>query len=213
MDAPENPRDLLARSLVQGRLIIGEVLLAQDYSLRHVEDAALQDLTLYTDPIAARDIARYDNQGNFRPLKSAPNLRRGWLLQTGSLQGMELALEFLYPAALGLWFSSIKETLFPTPLRETLNRQTGMYRVTQLLKENQADELIGCRCSSSEGCLRTILWEISPGVPIRSLPPTKLSFSKDDDVHIPLICREACHLLIAAARPIAKGNLPNPQDV
>jgi sirohydrochlorin cobaltochelatase len=170
-------------------------------------------LTLHTDPIIARDIARYDEQGNFRSLKSAPNLRTGWLLQAGSLQGMELALEFLYPAALSLWFSSIKGTLSPTPLRETLDRQTGMYRVTQLLTENQADELIGCRCSSSGGCLRTILWEISPGVPIRSLPATKLMLSEGDDVRIPLVCREACHLLISAARPIAKGNLPNSQGV
>jgi len=208
MDATENPRRFLARCLEQGRLLIGEVLLAQDFSLRHTEDAGLLDLTIHTNPVDAREIARYDGVGNFRPLKSAPNLKRGWLLQAGSLEGMELALEFLYPAALGLCVSWMRGTLHPTPLRETLNRQTGMFRVTQLLRDDQAQGLIQCHCTSGGGCMRSILWQMAPGVPIMGIPPDKLALTKLQDDRIPLICREACNLLIAAARPIAKENLP-----
>ncbi len=208
MDASENPRQFLARCLERGRLLIGEVLLEQDFSLRHAKDASLHDLTIHTDPIDAREIARYDGEGNFRPLKSAPNLRRGWLLQAGSLEGMELALEFLYPAALGLCVSWMRGTLHPTPLRETLNRQTGMFRITQLLSDQQARGLIQSHCTSAGGCLRSILWQMAPGVAIMDMPPYKHALIKLQDDRIPLICREACSLLIAAARPIAKENLP-----
>jgi sirohydrochlorin cobaltochelatase len=212
MDAPESPRQLLAQSISAGHRLIGQILLSEDYCLRHVDDAGRDDLEISTDPITAREIARYDENGNYRPLKSAPNLRRGWLIRAGSMEGLETALEFFYPSALGLWFSSIKETLHPTPLRETLERQTGMYRVTQLLRDDQARELIHCHCNSAQGCLRSLLWEIAPGVPINSLPRDQLSLAKVGDDRIPLICREACNLLVAAARPIAKGNLPKKEE-
>ena len=212
MDAPGNQRQFLATSLKQGRLLIGEVLLGRDFSLRHAGDADRTDLTIHTDPLDAREIARYDCEGNFRPLKSAPNLRRGWVLKAGSLEGMELALEFLYPAALGLCTSWMRGTLDPTTLRETLDRQTGMFRVTQLLRNDQAHELIQEHCSSCRGCLRTILWEIDHDLAITGMQPDKIALTKLSNDRIPLICREACNLLVAAARPIAKGNASQGQS-
>jgi sirohydrochlorin cobaltochelatase len=178
------------------------------YALRHAADENVGQLKLYTDPRAAREIARYDAEGKYRPLKTAPNLRRGWLLQTGSLEGLEMALEFFYPAALGLWLSWRQGTLAPTSFRETLGRQTGMYRVTQLITEEQSEDLVAHCCRSNGGCLRTILWEIKPGEPVRSLPEDKRTLAELPSDCIPLICREACNLIVAAARPIAKGNLP-----
>jgi len=208
MEAPMSPRDLLRRALESGRLQIGEVALGCDFTLRHAADVGHDDLKQYDDPVAAREIARYDAEGNFRPLKTAPNLKRGWLLRAGSLEGMELALEFLYPSALGLWLSSMKGTLHPSSMRETLDRQTGMYRITQLLTVSQAGDLVGRCCNSQGGCLRTILWDLESGVPIPSLPPEKLSLDALPSDRIPLICRELCNLVVAAARPIARGNLP-----
>jgi len=178
------------------------------YDLRHAADGNTENLKVYKDPRAAREIARYDAVGNYRPLKTAPNLKRGWIIETGSLEGLEMALEFFYPAALGLWFSWLQGTLRPTSFRETLGRQSGMYRVTQLITEKQSEDLIAHCCSSDGGCLRTILWEIRPGEPLRSLPASKLSLAGLPSDHMPLICREVCNLVVAAARPIAKGNLP-----
>jgi sirohydrochlorin cobaltochelatase len=77
-------------------------------------------------------------------------------------------------------------------LRETLGRQTGMYRVTQKLTDPQARELIDRVCT---GCLKHRLWEIaianpsSPAFPAGSLP---------------LLCQEACNLLVAQAREVVK---------
>lgn len=208
MEAPCSTRDLLRQSLDCGRLLIGEILLGRDFSLRHVSDAGNPDLKCYSSASDAREICRYDAEGNFRPLKTAPNLKTGWVLETGSLEEMELALEFFYPAALGLWLSALKGTLDPTPLRSTLDRQTGMYRITQLLTDNQALDLVARCCTSGGGCLRTVLWDLKDGVPVASLPSEKRSLDFLPPDRIPLICRELCNLVVAAARPIAKGNLP-----
>jgi sirohydrochlorin cobaltochelatase len=187
-------------------LRIGDILLGRDFTLRHSADEGRDDLEIHRNPRAARLIARFDERGEFRSLKSAPDLRRGWLLDAGSLEGMELALEFFYPAALGLLLSWLRGTIHPTPLRETLDRQTGMYRITQLLRDDQALDLIACRCG--EGCLRTVLWDLSVGNKVSSLPVGRNTIEDFPADRIPLLCREACNLLIAAARPIAKGNLP-----
>lgn len=208
MEAPATTRLLLASCLEQGRHRIGQILMGSDFNLRHADDAGRADLTRYGSPSDARELARYDAEGKFRPLKTAPNLRGGWLLEAGSLEGMELALEFFYPAALGLWLSALRGSLAPTSLRKTLDRQTGMYRIAQLLRDDQASELVARCCSSDGGCLRTILWDLSPGVPLRSLPDSKLTLEGLPSDRIPLLCRELCNLVVAAARPIAKGNLP-----
>jgi len=204
---PSTPRQLLARCLAEGRLRIGEVLLGTDFSLRHVADEGRMDLHVHTSPANARLIARYDAAGEYRPLKTAPNLIRGWLLELHSLEGMELALEFLYPGVLGLWLSFLRGTLHSTSMRQTLDRQTGMYRITQLLRDDQALELVGSRCSS-EGCLRTVLWDLREDLPLNSLPAQKRTLDALPADRIPLLCRELCNLVVAAARPIAKGNLP-----
>jgi len=199
---------LLAHALQTGRFHIGEILLRADFTLRHADDRSADDLDIFNDPCAAREIARYDAQGNYRPLKTAPNLKRGWLLQAGSVETMELALEFFYPAALGLWASYLKGSLHPTSFRETLSRQTGMYRVTQLLTDTQAEQLVAQSCNSENGCLRTILWKMNSEQPVTSLPISKLILDDLPSDRIPLICRELCNLVVAAARPIAKTNLP-----
>jgi len=43
-------------------------------------------------------------------------------------------------------------------------------------------------------------------------PPSKFSLDTLSSDRIPLICRELCNLVVAAARPIAKGNLPKVGD-
>ena len=208
METPGNTRLLLASCLEQGRHQIGQILLGTDFTLRHADDEGRQDLLRFASPSDAREIARFDAEGRYRPLKTAPNLKGGWLLEAGSLERMELALEFFYPAALGLWLSALKGELRPTSLRETLGRQTGMYRVTQLLRDDQALELVARCCNSETGCLRTILWDLAPGVPVSSLPADKRTLEGMTSRRIPLLCRELCNLVVAAARPIAKGNLP-----
>jgi hypothetical protein len=190
--------ELLTQLLAQGKNLIGELALANDFSLRHCEDLNLElsQLQCYHHPEAAREIARYDAAGKYRPLKTASNLRRGWVLQLRNMEEVALALDFFYPAALNLYATWLGKKIKTTSLRETLNRQSGMYRVTQRLSDEQAGSLIQQQCH--KGCLRKILWSISANQETNSL------IVKENE--IPLFCREACNLFVAAARHAVKEN-------
>ena len=189
-------REFLEQKLAAGPWTLGQVIISPGITVRHADDPAPTEI--FVRPEAAREIARYDDAGTYRPLKTAPNLRRGWELRLATVEELHLALDFLYPAALGAWLAFTRHELRPIPLRETLGRQTGMYRVTQLIRDDQAETLIAKTCDA--GCLRHRLWSInapaSPQSPVTShQSPTPL-------------CAEACNLLVAACRPLAKENLP-----
>ncbi len=188
-------RDFLQQRLAAGEWRLGEVLVRSDFSMRHQADAACRGLRVFHRPEDAREIAKYDAKGQYRPLKAAPNLSRGWLIALSSLEELRLALDFLYPAALGNWAAFTHGALAAIFLRDTLNRQTGMYRVAQLITDAQACEVIEKTCVV--GCIRYRLWRVD-GVENRK---SKIENSE-------VLCPEACNLLIAACRPVAKRNLP-----
>jgi sirohydrochlorin cobaltochelatase len=200
------------RRLKSGDLVIGQVAISRlgdsVYELQHRSDAAETEFGLVqTTPEGARRIARADSSGAYRPLKGAPNLVRGWKLRLASSADALRALDYLYPGAFATWVK--REDVCPVPLRETLARQTGMYRVTQKASYEQANKLIGRFCASCTGCVRTVLWEIVPGRPITSLSPAKCDPAVDQagdrtDV-IPFLCVEACNLLVAELRKIVKS--------
>ena len=198
MDAPAvRPRtqeELLLLALSRGSCVVGEVLVDADFSLRHREDRDRGDLEVFTDHVAARNLAKYDSSGAFRALKSAPGLRKGWVIRTGRPDRVLLALEEFYPAALGLWLASLQGMLSPSGFRETLDRQTGMYRRARLLRDDQMPSLMAARCRT--GCLRKPLWDHSGA----SVPDVLMPGS------IPLLCREACNFLVADALEVAKTN-------
>ena len=99
---------------------------------------------------------------------------------------------------LGVWLSRDRGELQVLPLRATLERQTGMYRITQTITDPKADALIGRFCEPKRGCLKKILWQIGPDAPITSLPPEKFP-SSESPREWPLLCHEACNLLVAEA--------------
>lgn len=200
---------LLEQLLRKKIYFIGELFLDADFSLRHRQDrfADRSRLTFYETPESARELARYDKEGNYRPLKTAPNLKSGWLLQLKNSEEMALALEFFYPAALSLYEALLKGVLETTALRETLDRQSGMYRIAQQLSNDQAQALLRKMCCSESGCLRKILWTIDADQKINALPFEKLN-PEAPLQEVPLLCREACNLFVEAARSVVKKSLP-----
>ena len=210
--------EALASALAEGRCRIGQILIvargAGGFELCHRRDVDLADLERFDRVTDARAIAMNDDAGNFRPLKSAPTLRRGWVLSLADLATLRLALEYFYPAAVGEWLALREGRLRVAPLRQTVSRQTGMYRVTGKITTAQADELAGENCASSTGCLRTILWKIEDdGAAPTSLPHEKFAFDFDQtgagECVIPLPCAEICNLLVAAAREKVKSAPPS----
>jgi hypothetical protein len=96
-----------------------------------------------------------------------------------------------------------------------------MYRVASKISDSQIDDLVADFCRSEGGCLRTILWKRDARGTVAS---TKLPNEKFDPEYdqgtasnppgsatpatlatIPLLCQEACNLLIAESRKMVKG--------
>lgn len=204
-------RDLtqaLAEWLAAGGLEVGEVRISEKkgagFLLRHRADGGRADLEAFAGAEAARALALADAAGNFRPLKTAPNLRRGWQLALADRRELRRALDYFYPAMLGVWLSHRLGELPAVPLRATLGRQSGLYRVTQKITDAQAQRMIGGFCRSDTGCLKRILWPLAPGVPVTSLPAEKFSPASPPET-LPLLCHEACNLLVARAREVVKS--------
>ncbi|MEO7933852.1 MAG: DR2241 family protein [Chthoniobacterales bacterium] len=199
----------LAAWLEAGRADLGEVRIgrtAEGFELHHYLDEP-GELQSYQQAEDAIELGKLDAAGKYRPLRSAPTLQRGWRLELGSLEDVVRALEFFYPAMLGTAAAFEEKAGRPVDLRETLNRQSGMYRVAGKITNEQADALIGEVCPPNR-CLKTITWQIEPGVAITSLPAGKLELGHDllecGRGFIPLPCEECCNILVAAARETVK---------
>jgi sirohydrochlorin cobaltochelatase len=144
---------------------IGQVTIRRTgdgWELRHSDDEGRADVETFTRWQDARSIANADDASAFRPLKTAPNLRHGWRLVLRDPDEVRRALDYLYPAMLGVWLAHREGRLSPVDLRETLARQTGMYRITQKTSDDQAQRLIGGQCRSDGGCLKTCRCRRSP---------------------------------------------------
>src|SRR4026208_1758433 len=118
---------------VAAPFFFGQILVTKregtGFVLAHRDDASLHQLQAQRDAENAIEIARYDDAGNYRPLKTAPNLRRGWRLGLATCEQLGSALYYLYPGRLAVFAAWKSGYLNTTALREALDRQSGMYRV------------------------------------------------------------------------------------
>jgi sirohydrochlorin cobaltochelatase len=199
----------------------GQILVrktATGFVLSHRDDETPDELKTSRNAGDAIEIARYDDAGKYRPLKTAPNLRHGWQLELATQQQLKRALDCFYPGRLAVFLAWKTGQLQTTSLRETLNRQSGMYRVAAKISDDQINDVVGGFCRSDGGCLRTILWTRNKGGAIASTKLPKEKFDPDFDqatastppgsttpATVPLLCQEACNLLIAECRKIVKG--------
>jgi sirohydrochlorin cobaltochelatase len=200
--------------LEDGRDAIGQILIHREgdtFSLCHLEDENSAGLQVYTSPEAARELARHTEAGAFRPIKTAPDLRRGWQMNLAGVESLLLALEFFYPAAVGMAMAEEAGTLRPVHLRSLLGRQTGMYRFANNITDDQACEIIGANCRTSTHCLRRILFSLNEVKPLSGGATEKLSSDAggvpkglDGKRAIPLLCMEACNHIVSAARVVAR---------
>ena len=176
---------------------IGEVAIrsgeAASFELVHHSDLAapVADLHSVDSPEQLRELVLRDGEGHFRPLRAAPGLPRGWVHRAKDLPGLQLALDYLYPASLANWVLWRFGQLTATPWRETAERQTGRFRVVRELEESGVGELVASHCQA--GCLKQRLW-----------PPADQP-ARIDPGEIPLLCPEACNFLVGKGREKLKG--------
>jgi hypothetical protein len=209
---------------------------ADGFVLANRDDEGREDLQIFRGSEDAVEIAKHDDTGNYRPLKTAPNLRHGWQLELATVEELERALNYFYPGRLPVFAAWKRGELKTTPLRETLDRQSGMYRVAAKVSDDQINDVVAHFCRSDGGCLRTILWKRDQKgtVPSTKLPTEKFDPAWDQstarqrhagtsgcDVRtaqpavpasharattIPLLCQEACNLLVSECRKAVKGS-------
>jgi len=214
------------------RFHFGQILVRKitgGFVLLHRDDEFREELQVFRSPEDVLEITRYDESGNYRPLKTAPNLAHGWRLELARLEELQRALDYFYPGRLAVFLAWKTGRLHTTPLRETLDRQSGMYRVAAKISDDQIDNVVGDFCRSDRGCLRTILWKRDQRGTVSS---TKLPKEKFDPAYdqskalgrpgssafaeatadkttpatatIPLLCQEPCNLLVAECRKVVK---------
>ena len=177
-------------------LVLGQVRIRRRdnaFELRHVEDWAksaeqLKDVA----PEGAREIAQFTEEGVFRPLKSAPTLRRGWRIAAGSAGDLETALNRLYPGVIPDLYATLKPPVPVTDYREFTNRQSGMYRITTFLTDPDAGMVVR-KCCASEFCLKRRFWDVGGHAP------------EEPEQKRLIPCLEPCAILLEYARQVVRG--------
>jgi hypothetical protein len=160
------------------------------YDVRHVGDAdrALDDLELYHDPLAARELSKYDDGGMYRPLKTGTNMPTGWAFHDLSWRDAVETVETLYPATVANWYREQQGTLDIDHWTDTTDRQTGIYGIVSELPREAVEWVAEAACDDSQ-CTKRREWQ----------------YSADDELAADggtgaFPCREPCSLVVAAGR-------------
>src|SRR6266545_2105619 len=223
----QNSVERALEAALRDRCSLGQILVRKtdgSFVLCHRDDEVRNDLQRFKNTDDAIEIAKHDDVGNYRPLKTAPNLCHGWRLELETLEKLRHALDYFYPGRLAVFAAWKSDKLQTTPLRETLDRQSGMYRVAAKISDSQINDLVAGFCRSNGGCLRTILWKRDADGAIAStkLPKDKFNPARDQataanppgsatpataaiPATVPLLCQEVCNLLVAECRKVVKG--------
>ena len=164
------------------------------YAVRHVDDAETpaDQLVTYEEPSAARKLATEDDDGRYRPLKTAPSLRTGWQFQALDAAELVETVDLFYPATVANWHREREKTLDICHWHETVERQTGIYGVVETWDRGDGHEHVEwvaeTHCTDEE-CLKRRQWEYDDGTALDT---------DGGDGSFP--CREPCSLVISAAR-------------
>jgi hypothetical protein len=184
------------------------------YRLRHAADAAEPPsaLSAHADPFDARAIAQVTAEGEHRPLKTAPNLRRGWSFESLDGAGLWIALDYHYPACAAHWFAGTRGTLRVTHWRETAGRQSGMYSSVGLLDDRAVRDTVRACCGDAV-CLRRVAWGLDPAspTPLPADPEEAEGRPALGDALVP--CPEACSMFISLARKVLSVERSAPVEI
>jgi hypothetical protein len=171
----------------------GQILIrptASGYSLRHNDDAAAADLEVHEDSRAAREIAKLTEDGEYRPLKGSPNLRRGWEIQVPDAKELAVAMNYLYPAGIIHWHLYREGRLKITNFRENAARQSGIYKRIRRLSDRGVQDAARACCEDAV-CLKKTLWNVDEKTPLEM---------ERGEGEIP--CPEPCSIFISFARRV-----------
>jgi len=160
------------------------------YVLHHAEDEGVSGLVVHEDPRAAREISKTTEAGEYRPLKSSPNLGRGWELRLSEARELAVAMNLLYPAGIVHWHLHREGRLQITSYRENAARQSGIYKRVQRLSDEGVQDAARACCEDAV-CLKKTLWDVGEETP--------LAMDRGEG-EIP--CPEPCSVFVSFARRV-----------
>ncbi|WP_335999443.1 DR2241 family protein [Halorientalis halophila] len=168
------------------------------YEVRHVDDvdAPVGDLERHEDPLDARELAKRDDRGRYRPLKTAPTLRDGWVFADLDPGELVSTVDFVYPATVVNWHREREGDLDVDHWTETMGRQSGIYGVIETWNRQEGHEHVNWvaeACCDDSQCLKRREWEYDD--------ETDLDVDGGDGA---FPCREPCSLVVSAARQWTK---------
>ena len=164
------------------------------YEVRHVDDsdAEASSLITHTNPFDARDIGTLDQKDRYRPLRTAPSLKTGWIFPDLSANEVYEAVEAFYPATVVNWYREQRGELDIDHWRDEQDRQSGIYNLITVLPDEAVDWAAAACCDDSQ-CLKRREWQLSEDEP--------LDADGGDGV---FPCRGPCSMVVAAGREWAK---------
>jgi len=164
------------------------------YEIRHIDDsdAEADALTTHTEPFDARDIGTLNAAGRYRPLRTAPSLKQGWIFADLTADEVYEAVEAFYPATVVNWFREQRGELDIDHWRDEQDRQSGIYNLITVLPDEAVDWAAAACCDDSQ-CLKRREWQLSEDEPLEA---------EGGDGVFP--CREPCSMVVAAGREWAK---------
>jgi hypothetical protein len=164
------------------------------YDLRHVDEAGTpaDDLSVHTDPYEARRLRKTDDDGDYRPLSTAPTLPHEWAFVGLDPDALVRTVEGFYPATVANWHREREGRLDVTHWHETVSRQTGIYGVVETWDRGEGHDHVNWvaeACCDDSQCIKRREWDYDAETP--------LDVERGDGV---FPCREPCSMVIAAAR-------------
>ncbi len=143
------------------------------FEIRHELDrqAPLEALRRLRDPDEAQSIAAATEAGDYRPLKTAPDLRGGWRFAGLTKDEAWEVYAHLYPAVPVHWFLERIGRLPVVSFDDVAKRQTGIHAKVGSLGPPEVGALVE-ECCESHRCLREPTWwskgsrdELQPRIP------------------------------------------------
>jgi len=123
-DRLEAMDDGLSTEWGQLRITVGVDDGHRRYDLRHADDdgVSTDELDTYENPLDARELAKHDDDGDYRPLKTAPSLQTGWAFPDLDAADLVETVHAFYPATVPNWYREREGELDVTHWHETVER-------------------------------------------------------------------------------------------
>lgn len=143
-----------------------------------------------------REWVNFTSDHQFRPLKSAPNMRMGWTIRLDDAHQLADALEIIYPGFVSDYYHfSEKGASACQNYPDFTSRQTGMYRSTSALESDEISDMVKGACDG-RFCLKSRQWQWEGE-----------SFADELGTPSLIPCLEPCAVLMELARIQAKSKL------